>query len=235
MGIWNSIENLSVCEPLPLPAPYRRILLVRIQEDGTHWLVGPFRELTKVATDLRSVEKLCNILSHRDVRLGLREDDKPPLGLEQQASYGPDVRGANRDTNFTARRVNSVAIPFRANNPPTVNRVSDRRENVKAFWNTRTPQSHHIVEFNHLERLGVSNERGDLETDYDWLPAVLLAAEFHQRYLSAILKQTHRWDRQELQTRISATYESLYRSRSRLFLPLWEISKIILHEAGIKT
>jgi hypothetical protein len=139
MGIWNSIENLSVCEPLPLPAPYRRILLVRIQEDGTHWLVGPFRELTKVATDLRSVEKLCNILSHRDVRLGLREDDKP------------------------------------------------------------------------------------------------LAAEFHQRYLSAILKQTHRWDRQELQTRISATYESLYRSRSRLFLPLWEISKIILHEAGIKT
>jgi hypothetical protein len=85
-----------------------------------------------------------------------------------------------------------------------------------------------------LEKLGVSNEKGARESDYQQLPAVLLAAEFHQRYISVILKQTHNWDRQSLQAKLAGTYDSLYRLRSPLFLPLWEISKIILHEAGFE-
>jgi len=234
MGIWKSIENLSSCEALPLPTPYQQILLIRIQADDTHWLVGPFKELTKVATDLRDKESLCRILSGKKVRIGLRKDDEPPVNLEQQEAYGQYVRGADHGTDFTARRVDPVAMPFRVNSPP-VNRISDRKENVKNFWKTRTPQSHHIVEFNHLEKLGVSNEQGERESDYRQLPAVLLAAEFHQRYISVILKQTHNWDRKILQAKLAGTYDSLYRLRSLLFLPLWEISKIILHEAGIET
>jgi hypothetical protein len=234
MGIWKTIENLPSCEALPLPPPYQQILLIRIQADDTHWLVGPFKQLTKVATDLRDTESLCRILSSKKVRLGLRKSDEPPLNLEQQEAYGEYVRGADHGTDFTARRVGPLAIPFRADKPP-VNRISDSKENVKNFWKTRTPQSHHIVEFNHLEKLGVSNEKGDRESDYQQLPAVLLAAEFHQRYISVILKQTHNWDRKSLQAKLAGTYDSLYRLRSPLFLPLWEISKIILHEAGIET
>jgi hypothetical protein len=234
MGIWKSIENLSSCEALPLPPPYRQILLIRIQADGTHWLVGPFKELIKVATDLRDQESLWRILSSKRVRIGLRKSDEPPVNLKQQEAYGEYMRGANHGADFTARRLDPVAMPFRANKPP-VNRISDCQENVKNFWKTRTPQSHHIVEFNHLEKLGVSNEKGDKESDYQRLPAVLLAAEFHQRYLSVILKQTHNWDRSNLQSKLAGTYDSLYRLRSPLFLPLWEISKIILHEAGIET
>jgi hypothetical protein len=235
MGIWSDIESLPICEKLHLEEPYRRILLIRI-EDKTHWLVGPFKELTKVATDLRGSPDLCNKLSENLVRIGLRRDDKPPLGLKRQVAYGQDIRGADYGTNFTASRVDPVAEPFQANSPLSVNRLRDRKENVKTFWNTRTPESHHIVEFNHLKKLGVSKEKGEREIDYQGLPAMLLAAEFHQRYISSILKETHHWDRQVLNAKILAIYESLYRARSRLFIPLWELSQIILRAAQqIKT
>jgi hypothetical protein len=64
--------------------------------------------------------------------------------------------------------------------------------------------------------------------DYYQLPAVLLAAEFHQRYISAILKPSHHWKSAELETRIETVYSDLYEKRSELFKPIWLVSKIIL-------
>jgi len=114
-----------------------------------------------------------------------------------------------------------------------MNRRTDREENVNAFWETQTPQSHHVVEFNNLEALGVSSKIGTTEMDYLQLPAVLLAAEFHQHYISAILKPTHRMDKLTLSKEIVSAYRQLYTSRSKLFEPLWIVSKVILQEAGL--
>ena len=114
------------------------------------------------------------------------------------------------------------------------NRISDREENVKSFWDSQTPQSHHIIEFNNLEALGVSRKNGNVGMDYFQLPAVLLAAEFHQRYISAILKPTHNWEKSKLAAEIPTVYSSLYLERSKLFEPLWFVSKAILERAGLE-
>jgi hypothetical protein len=116
-----------------------------------------------------------------------------------------------------------------------INRKTDREENVKDFWATQTPQSHHIVEFNNLKTLGVSTEDGSEGMDYLQLPAVLLAAEFHQRYISTILKPAQRWEKVKLQSEIVVTYRDLYTQRSKLFEPMWLISKTILEHAGVKS
>ena len=64
-------------------------------------------------------------------------------------------------------------------------------------------------------------------------PQVLLAAEFHQRYISSILKPAQRWNKTKLRAEIFSLYEGLYLSRSRLFQPLWPVSRLILRQAGI--
>jgi len=237
MEIWKCIGNLPSCEPSTLAPPYQRLRLMQILEDGTRWLVGPYEELTEFAKNLRHQENLCGILTSKKVRLGLRKNDVPPLHLEQQKAYGEYVRGADHGMDFTASRARAVAVPFRADKPP-VNRITDRNENVENFWRTQTPQSHHIVEFKHLEKLGVSNEKGNRESDYLLLPAVLLTAGFHQRYISSILKHTHRWSPDKLRAELARTYYGLYGPEGRcssLFPPLWQISKIILDEVGIGT
>jgi hypothetical protein len=71
--------------------------------------------------------------------------------------------------------------------------------------------------------------------DYLRLPAALLAAEFHQRYISAILKPMQKWEKKKLQSEIVATYRSLYLGRGQLFETMWKISKVILEEADIKS
>ncbi|HEX3716518.1 MAG TPA: hypothetical protein VH595_01005 [Verrucomicrobiae bacterium] len=98
---------------------------------------------------------------------------------------------------------------------------------------TQTPQSHHIVEFNHLRDLGKSHDTGLGEMDHGQLPCVLLAAEFHQRYISSILKQTHGWNLQELRAGLSKVYSSIYLPRGILFSPLWAVSEIILDAAEV--
>jgi hypothetical protein len=69
--------------------------------------------------------------------------------------------------------------------------------------------------------------------DYFQLPAVLLAAEFHQRYISAILKPTHHWDKPRLAAEMPAVYNGLYFERSKLLEPLWSVSKTIFECAGL--
>jgi hypothetical protein len=208
---------------------------VPIPQDKFCWLVGPYEALTPLATDLRQNEGLRDLLTKKKVRLGLRETDCPPDEVERQERYGKTIPGQDRAKDFTGARVKSLATPFRADQPAPVNRISDQRENVKTFWATQTPQSHHIVEFNHLEKLGLSHLQGRGELDHPRLPAVLLAAEFHQRYISAIFKQTHGWDKNQMRQQIVPLYRALYLGRSLLYHPLWDISRIVLGQAGIET
>jgi len=207
----------------------------RTSIDDTGWLVGPYKEMTRLATDLRNDKTMRDFLSVNRVRIGLRNSDIPPADIERRERYGPSIRGENHDQDFTTARLNAIARPVREQTPPSVNRKTDREENVKSFWDSQTPQSHHIVEFNNLETLGVSHKVGNEEMDYLQLPAVLLAAEFHQRYISAILKPAQRWEKGKLQSEIIAVYRSLYLGRSQLFEPMWIISKVILENAHAKS
>jgi hypothetical protein len=203
--------------------------------DDTSWLVGPYKGMTRFATDLRHDRALRNFLATNRVRIGLRATDVPPANIGRQESYGPLVQGEDHSKDYSTNRLNPLAPPVRVEDTAAANRKTDREANVKSFWDSQTPQSHHIIEFNNLETLGVSCENGDEEMDYLRLPAALLAAEFHQRYISAILKPMQKWEKKKLQSEIVATYRSLYLGRGQLFETMWKISKVILEEADIKS
>ena len=233
--VWNTIAHLPGCKPLTPLKGYPRFFLFQTSMDDTGWLVGPYKELTPFATNLRNDDRLRDFLSENRVRLGLRKTDVPPAEIERQARFGSLIRGTDHDKDFTRDRSNPVARPVQEISPVSINRRMDREENVRTFWASQTPQSHHIVEFNNLETLGVSQKEGDAEMDYLQLPAVLLAAEFHQRYISAILKPAQRLEKEELKSEIGSVYWGLYGGgRGPLFEPLWSVSKVILKEAGIE-
>jgi hypothetical protein len=199
--------------------------------DETGWMIGPYGQLTRFAARLREDVHLRNVLASKRVRIGLRKTDVPPVGIARQQRYGPVVAGDNRERDFTDERSNPLVLPV-GKEPVSINRKTDREQNVNSFWATQTPQSHHIVEFNSLNALGVSTAEGKTGMDYLGLPAVLLAAEFHQRYISAILKPAHRWGKEKLHSEIAELYRDLYTRRSKLFEPLWLVSKAILDRAG---
>ena len=235
--VWKAIAHLPGCKPLTPLKGYPRFFLFQTSVDDTGWLVGPYKQLTPLATNLRDDERLRDFLSGNRVRIGLRNTDRPPAEIEREERYGKLIHGRDRHKDFTSARLNPAVAPAREMeiSPAPVNRKTDREENVKRFWASQTPQSHHIVEFNNLETLGVSQKDGDAEMDYLQLPAVLLAAEFHQRYISAILKPAQRFEKEELKSEIGSVYWGLYGGgRSLLFEPLWRISRVILKEAGIK-
>lgn len=229
--LWLEITNQPGCEWVTPPGDYPQFYLFRVS-DGTGWLVGRYHELTRLATNLRDSETLRDYLSAKKVRLGLRGSDVPPADVERQKQYGSTIPGSM--ANYTSLRVNLTAQPVNPQSPPSINRRSDREENVKTFWATQTPQSHHIVEFNNLETLGFSNKVGIREQDYLNLPAVLLAAEFHQRYITAFLRPAQYWGKARLGEEIVAVYRHLYQGQSRLFEPLWRVSAVILAKAGCK-
>jgi hypothetical protein len=202
-----------------------------VQEmESSAWLVGRYKDQTTFATDLRHSGPLQRFVTENRIRLGLRSTDLPPFNVERQERYGGTVAGANAP--HVEERLRTLARPIRRGTPPD-NRLSDQKENVRRFWETQTPQSHHIVEFNHLRDIGVSGEDGFGAMDHGQLPCVLLAAEFHQRYFSSLLKQTHGWNQTQLRDGLNQIYSSLYLSNGLLFQPLWSISKIILVAAGI--
>lgn len=229
---WHKIKCLPNSNPLSgWNGPSTFFLLKN--SDGTNWLVGQYKHLTDFATRLRHDQQARNLLVADQVRIGLRGTDIPPANIERQNRYGKTIQCTDSGRDFAPLRLNQLALPVTDAQPQ--NRKTDREQNVKTFWESQTPQSHHIVEFNHLEALGVSHEKGESDMDYLQLPAVLLSAEFHQRYISAILKPTHHLGRAKLKTDISFIYSDLYRRRSELFNPVWLVSQIILKHAGITT
>jgi hypothetical protein len=229
---WKAITELSGCESLFVEGDFSRCFVIRSGVDETGWMIGPYGQLTRFAARLRYDAHLRNLLTSKRVRIGFRKTDVPPVGIARQLRYGPVIVGENRLRDFTDKRPNPVVLPVRKVAAP-ISRKSDREQNVSRFWVTQTPQSHHIVEFNSLNTLGVSTADGKTGMDYLGLPAVLLAAEFHQRYISAILKQAHSWEKEKLHSRIGGLYRDLYQHRSKLFEPLWLVSSAILERAGV--
>jgi hypothetical protein len=229
---WGKIINLRECKSVTPPKNFSGLFLLK-NSDETNWLIGQYRDMTNFATALRVEKTLREFLSTHRIRIGLREADIPPANVERQESYGMTIQGENFNEDFTTKRLNQTARPVRELKTLPTNRKTDREKNAEKFWDSQTPQSHHIVEFNNLETLGASRKNGNEGMDYYQLPAVLLAAEFHQRYISAILKPTHNWGKMKLEAEMPTVYSSLYLERSKLFEPMWSVSKAIIERAGL--
>lgn len=229
---WKAIAELSGCESVLPAGDFSRCFVIRTSVDETGWMIGPYEEMTRFAIELRHAAHLRNLLGSKRIRIGLRKTDVPPVGTVRQIGYGTVVPGDGWKRDFTDERLNPLVMPV-GKEAVSTNRKTDREQNVRTFWETQTPQSHHIVEFNSLNALGASTADGKTGMDYLGLPAVLLAAEFHQRYISAILKPAHRWGKIQLQSEMAGLYRDLYTQRSKLFEPLWLISKAILERAGV--
>jgi hypothetical protein len=233
--------------------------------DDTNWLVGEYQHLAQFASGLRENQDLQDFMSEHRIRIGLRKSDVAPTG-KQEKGYGPLVEIPGGKTDHSSDRQNPVSRPLtdfadgRLNPVPqpagaaSGYRRTDHEANVKKYWESQTPQSHHIVEFNNLEKLCGSRKKEDDgrwaqgEMDYQQLPAVLLAAEFHQRYISIMLKSPQKWDGQTLKSSIDSVYRALYLQNHvppaserggaaaeprRLLEPLWDISLVILKQASL--
>jgi hypothetical protein len=236
MTLWDDIRRITGAQTVTAPVVGDAVLLPvpGLGTGGnTFWMVGPYKDQTRLATDLRINPTAQDFVADHHVRLGFRSTDVPPAGLNRQVRYGTTIVGGDASKNFVGQRVNPLSAPVNPGSPPLINRLSDREENVKRFWASQTPQSHHIVEFNHLRDIGVSNRTGLGPMDHGQLPCVLLAAEFHQRYVSSILKRTHGWSAAQLRAGMPQTYSSIYVAGGAAFRPLWEVSRIILRAAGL--
>lgn len=195
-------------------------------------MIGRYKDQTKFATALGSVDLLQTYVAASRVRFGVRKSKRPPMNIERVKRYGDLIKGTNALQDFTGQRNHTLARPARPGESP-VNRLGDREGNVKRYRASQTPQSHHIVEFNHLRDIGVSLINGEGDMDHAQLPCVLLSAEFHQRYISSILKKTHGRIASRLQGGLAQVYFSMYGKRGAFFQPLWDVSKIILRRAGV--
>lgn len=232
--LWNNISKLPGCERVAPPGSRGGdMFLLHIASDNSCWLIAPYESLTTFATALRERSDLRDFLTTSNVRIGLRETDRPAAEVDRQKRFGNTKVGSNANKDFTPLRKKELSQPVNPSVEQSTNRRTDREANVHSFWQTQTPQSHHIVEYNNLAKLGVSKPGRAKEMDYDRLPAVLLAAEFHQKYISMILKPPQRWPKDELRRGISLLYRRLYEQRSELFKPLWKVSKAILAEGRL--
>ncbi len=234
--MWEEIKKIPGCRSDFAPGGYGEVLFLPVPGidnlEPSFWMIGRYKDQTKLATALRSVDSTQTYVAASRVRFGVRESDRPPVDLERVKRYGALIKGINAHHDFTGQRNYTLARPVRPGEPP-VNRLGDRKENVKQYWVTQTPQSHHIVEFNHLRDIGVSSKSGVGEMDHAQLPCVLLSAELHQRYISSILKNTHGRSASQLRGSLAQVYFSMYGRRGPLFQPLWAVSKIILRRAGV--
>ena len=236
MSPWEINKAISACEAVLAPGGFGVFYLLPAlptpTRGVTHWLIGSYQQLTQLATAIRNNSELQFFLSEHSIRLGLRDSDVPPAFIPYQKGYGTNIPGKNLGVKSQILRTNSIAITERVIVRPG-QRITDLWQNIANFWNSQTPQSHHIVEFNHLRKIGVSQRSGDDPLDHAQLPCVLLSAEFHQRYISLILKGTHHLDKDELTAGMPHAYHDLYVRRSVLFEPLWSVSKIILETAKV--
>jgi hypothetical protein len=233
--LWSDIRSIPGCKKVVLPDTCSSVYLFETPDNKSNWMVAKYKDLTTIATALRTNRNLRGFLSDHTVRLGLRATDVPPADLERQKRYGAKISGINHATDFTLGRINHTTPPVHSNVAAPGNRRGDREQNVKMFWETQTPQSHHIVENNNLRNLGASSrdQSSPGEMDYKQLPAVLLTAEFHQRYITAVLRPAQSWGKEKLERDVTNEYRKLYCNRSSLFKPLWNISMVTLRAAGI--
>ena len=176
--LWKDIAKIFGCKQAQAPPGYGPFYLLPVPQSAglasSNWMIGEYRHLTALASDLRKVTQLQDFVTQQRVRFGLRETDRPPVTDERQIRFGTTKAGAGAGTNFEPLRSNPRAAPA-TSNAVSSNRRTDREENVRLFWQTQTPQSHHIVEYNHLETIGASHPGSASEIDYDRLPCVLLA------------------------------------------------------------
>jgi hypothetical protein len=224
-GIWDLINHHGICVPAALPKPYCSLLVTQAGDGRMKWLIGDHPTLARLANQLRSDESLCDQLIARNIYFGFRKTDTPPVGLKRQPSYGRLILNKILDGN--KRRVHAKLPPLRDDDNTGTARISDKFLTVKNYWRTQSPQAHHIVEFNNLATIGVSRRTGKRDLDYDGLPCVLLMAEFHQRFVSSHLKETHIWtgSQSQLLKNLKLLYAKIYRNSWNK--PLWHISQII--------
>lgn len=247
-SIWERIRaDSEICRPAQIICEFPNLFVVTGMNPEARWVIGPHPALSQMATQLRSSERLCALLSRNKIRMGFRETDCPPrFGIPAQKRYG-DMK-ERTVTDHSRDRKHPITVPVSEikglpAEPPPNWRKSDQFSNVESYWATRTPEAHHIVEFNNLKQLGLSTEKGSGELDYDHLPCVLLMAEFHQRYISSALKPTHQNLRATEKLKgidyLKMNYNALYNygtfaQAPRPFQSLWRISEIILDAARQK-
>ena len=236
-ALWNQIKQINHARVEYLPLDQSEVVLLPVPSlpqapEPTFWLVGEYEPLTKFATSLRDNQTSQDFIADQQVRFGLRDTDLPPLNVARRKTYGAKQIGSDATRNFLPQRTRPVGEMVNPNQPTRFNRRGDREENVRLYWLTQTAQSHHIVEYNNLHTIKVSQPGAAGPLDHRRLPCVLLTAEFHQRYISSILGLIHGRDEAWLRANMIDTYLRIYVTQCPPLAPFWQVSRAILRAAG---
>jgi hypothetical protein len=217
------LVSSGICAPAGLPGKYQNVFLTPNTTESLYWVIGPYPVLCELSKELRTNQELSESLLKNGIQFGFRKTDKPPTGLTRQKEYGKSEAQPVGD--FSESRLIETHIPIKGKEVTSC-RISDQYSNIMEYWKTQSPQAHHIVEFNNLEAARVSTRTGSGDLDYQLLPCVLMMAEFHQRYITSKLKDTHGWDDRpaELIKKLRARYDQIYFSDAPQLASLGKIS-----------
>lgn len=238
VAMWNEIKQINGARTARLPLGHQEVVLLPVPAlsllpGPAYWLVGEFNHLSNFATSLRTRQEARQFFVDQNVRVGLRAEDHPPLNRTRQRGYGDTIPGAGVGQNFAPQRVQARSQAVNVAVPAPGNRLADNEENVRTYWAQQTAQAHHIVEFNHLRDTGASHDGSAGSLDYGRLPCILLAAEFHQRYISSILKPEHGREAAYLRGNMPRIYNGIYLGKCPPLSPLWQVSQAILRAANL--
>jgi hypothetical protein len=220
--IWDKIGQS--CDEISLWVP--PFFLTKPDREARRWVIGRFCDLKRIAPVLRTDAELREAFSELSARFGRRGSDLPPAG-DRVTRIGP--LGDPRFTIAELKRRHAKKRRLPGGSQPFAARVTDVHSEHQRFWESRTPEVHHIVEKSILGALGVN--AGDLENNV--APCVLAVAEIHGRlYTPEMASERGAFSRQmsasvasNLLTKI---YDGLY--AGPMMTQLNAIAKIIIEE-----
>ncbi len=190
-GVWELIRTKactadSLLQPHPLYQVYLARQPIHIQPpsaaaasdwEDRHWVIGSYKELQRLATNLRADESLRILFSEAGAAFGRRHTDVPPTELSTgPARFRKDEKKAIKEGKLNP--VNLALLKQRVTPGATMDpRRSDLFTPYAQFYSAKTLEAHHIVEKSMLGTLNLN--KGAFHDDN--APCVLVVAELHQQ------------------------------------------------------
>ncbi|MBT8075524.1 MAG: hypothetical protein KJN61_03570, partial [Gammaproteobacteria bacterium] len=106
--MWDEIKKIPGCHSDIAPGGYGEVLFLPVPATGnlepSFWMIGRYKDQTRLATALRSFELPQTYVAASRVRFGVRESSRPPMDIERVKRYGASIKGFNADHDFTGQR-----------------------------------------------------------------------------------------------------------------------------------
>lgn len=197
------------------------------------WIIGPYRELCRLAQELRYNAQVRSVFFDCQARLGRRATDVPPLGARSVTGFRSLIKEKSPKSSDETLKEKFSPLRTRAEGLSFEPRFTDQFDEVANFYKDKTLEAHHIVEKSILKTLGVNG--GELADEQ--APCVLIVAELHQRLFTTevtasrgLFSKGMKGD--DVYRELKKIYDALY--RDSVMEDLRDIAEIINREVQVR-